>query len=337
MTNLNPKAAPLNILQEALHLASLGYRIVPIKPGEKYPALKAWQDHASTDPDIIVNWFTGLYQDHGIGIAPGPWHHKHLFVLDIDEHGISGTDTLHDLEDSYGNLPPTVSTLTGSGGRHIYLLAPFEIRNDQAGKLGPGIDIRGAGGQVLAPPTIHPNGQPYRWEIGYSPDEIQPADAPPWLLAHLTPKPVPQPATQPSRTVWDDLDDSPAARYNNETNWPQLLEADGWTHDYTDKNGEQHWTRPGKTGGTSATVNWQNKDILKVFTSSLPWLPEGAYSRFGYTACRHHNGDRSAFARTLTNTPTPQTVTATPPEHPWPDPIPLNTCLLYTSPSPRDS
>ncbi len=326
MTNLNPKAATLNTLLEALHLASLGYRIVPIKPGEKYPALKAWQDHASTDPEIITNWLTGLYQDHGIGIAPGPFDGRHLFVIDIDEHGVSGTDTLNELEDTYGDLPATVTTLTGSGGKHLYYLSPTEVRNDQAGKIGPGIDIRGTGGQVLAPPTIHPNGQPYVWEIGFSPDDITPAQAPKWLLALITPKPTPPPVTERSTTVWDELDDSPAARYNHNTTWTDLLTADGWQHDYTDRNGEQHWTRPGKQTGTSATVNWQGKDILKVFTSSIDWLPEGAYTRFGYTACRHHNGNRSDFAKTLIEKPsTAAPMIAVNPTEPWPDPIQLIT------------
>jgi archaellum biogenesis ATPase FlaH len=51
--------------------------------------------------------------------------------------------------------------------------------------------------------------------------------------------------------------------------------------------------------GTSATTGWQGKDIIRVFTTSIPALPAGAYTRFGYTAAMHHNGDRSAFAKKL--------------------------------------
>jgi hypothetical protein len=100
---------------------------------------------------------------------------------------------------------------------------------------------------------------------------------------------------------------------------------------HTDTNGEQHWTRPGKTvrEGTSATVGYKNTDALKVFTSAITWLPEGAYSRFGYYACRNHNGDRSAAARELRQTQQPATTTTiigdtSTPDEPWPTPIPLH-------------
>jgi hypothetical protein len=60
-------------------------------------------------------------------------------------------------------------------------------------------------------------------------------------------------------------------------------------------------TRQRHREGTSATTGWQGKDILKVFTTSIPALPAGAYNRFGYTAAMHHNNDRSAFAKTYSN------------------------------------
>jgi hypothetical protein len=58
--------------------------------------------------------------------------------------------------------------ITGSGGRHIYFLTDAPIRNEASGKLGQGIDVRGIGGQVLAPPTVHPNGKTYEWVEGKS-------------------------------------------------------------------------------------------------------------------------------------------------------------------------
>jgi hypothetical protein len=78
-------------------------------------------------------------------------------------------------------------------------------------------------------------------------------------------------------------------------------EQDGWTLAHIDQSGEAHWIRPGKDirEGTSATTGWQGKDIIRVFTTSIPNLPAGAYTRFGYTAAMHHNNDRSAFAKKL--------------------------------------
>ena len=319
------------IHQEALKLAAHGLHILPIKPGHKRPPMTAWQNAATTDPRTVDNWYTGLYRGHGIGIATG---HQGLFVLDIDEHHpeASGHDTLEQLIAEHGPLPDTWQVATGSGGTHYYLRSPIPITNDAGRRLGPGIDIRGIGGQVLAPPTIHPNGQPYTWIIGHEPDDLPLADAPLWLLKLL--KPEPQPANGPTQftkprnhDLWDELDDSPAAHYNNQHTWNELLSIDGWRLDHTSSNGEEHWTRPGKDNGTSATLGYQGRDALTVFTSSLPWLPEGTYSRFGYYACRHHGGDRSAAARAIRaetrNTITlPATVENC--NYEWPDPTPLN-------------
>lgn len=325
-------AATVHNLTEAQHLAHHGYHVIPIAAGTKRPTLKQWQQHATRNPDTITEWFTDTR--NGIGIATGHPHPAggYLFVVDVDTHGADGHETLRHLETVHGPLPDTVTTITPTGGTHYYFTAPTPITNN-AGQLGAGIDIRGTGGQVLAPPTVHPNGQPYQWEADRSPDDITPAAAPQWLLHLLTPKPATAPTPAPrsaSSAVWDTFDDSPAARYNANTTWPQLLEADGWTT--TDPNG-QHWTRPGKPtrDGISATVGHNGTDALVVFTTSLAWLPPGAYSRFGYYACRHHHGDRSAAARhlraeqqshtTRTTTIVGDTTTV---GDPWAEPIPLN-------------
>ncbi len=300
--------------------------------------MAAWQHAATTNAETITNWYTGLYRGHGIGVATGHPHKqpdRYLFVIDIDEHNpeTSGSDTLHELCQTYGQLPTTVEAHTGSGGRHLYFTSPEPVRNDAGKKLGAGIDIRGEGGQVLAPPTLHPNGNPYTWDTENHPDTTPIAHAPDWLIALLTPPaPVSQPiTTKHTPNIWHQIDDGPAATYNEQTTWPQLLETDGWTLHHTDTNGEQHWTRPGKTTreGTSATVGYKNTDALKVFTSAITWLPEGAYSRFGYYACRNHNGDRSAAARELRQTQQPATTSTiigdtTTPDEPWPTPIPLH-------------
>jgi hypothetical protein len=288
-------------LTVALDYAGQGLRVLPIMPGGKRPPMRAWQDAATTDPETIRLWWTGLYADHGVGIATGAG--SGIFVLDVDvADGKAGDETLRELEDSYGPLTDTVRTITGSGGAHHYYRLPagVEIRNDSGRKLGAGLDIRGEGGQVVAPPTIHPtSGRAYEWEDGCSPDEIAIAEAPRWLIALLTVEPEqPAPSVAPVDRTGDD---GPAARYNESTTWHELLSADGWTLGHTDRDGCQHWVRPGKDPreGTSATVGYQGRDILRVFTSSIPDLPEGAYNRFGYTAATRHHGNRSAFATEL--------------------------------------
>jgi hypothetical protein len=150
----------MNVLDAALAYAQRGLRVIPIAPGEKYPSgIEAWQTKATTDPDTITTWYTNTYRDWGVGIATGKITNSYLFVLDIDDREQHrGSDTLADLEAEHGELPPTVTVHTPSGGRHLYFRTSINVRNDAGKRLGPGLDIRGEGGQVLAPPTLHPNG-----------------------------------------------------------------------------------------------------------------------------------------------------------------------------------
>jgi hypothetical protein len=286
----------------ARRYAALGWRVLPIRPGGKRPPMQAWQDAATVDTTIIDAWWTGLYSDHGVGIATGAA--SGVWVLDVDvADGKAGDETLAELEDTYGPLPPTPEQITGSGGRHLFFAWPtsVDIRNSASGALGPGLDVRGTGGQVVAAPTVHANGQPYSWVDGHEPWTIGVAEAPGWLLAMLTPAPAP--AAPPASTQGPiPGEDGPAARFNAATTWASLLTADGWTLHHTDRDGEQHWTRPGKERreGTSATVGYRGNDALTVFTSSVPGLtPATTYSRFGYLAATRHGGDRSACAHAL--------------------------------------
>jgi hypothetical protein len=107
-----------------------------------------------------------------------------VFVLDVD--GPEGERSLAALEERHGpKLPLTWIALTGKG-RHLYFRWPtFEgapvIRNS-ASRLGAGLDVRGLGGYVCAPPSLHPSGHRYTW----SQDGGPLADAPVWLLDAIT-------------------------------------------------------------------------------------------------------------------------------------------------------
>lgn len=139
--------------------------------------------NASTDAQMIREWWA-VYPDANIGIATGDA--SQLVVLDIDiDHG--GDTTLANLETRNGELPPTWAVETGGGGVHFYFKMPnADIRNS-AGAIGPGIDVRGNGGYVVAPPSIHASGQKYKWSTGRHPTNTPMADVPEWLLARLAP------------------------------------------------------------------------------------------------------------------------------------------------------
>jgi hypothetical protein len=308
----------MTTLETAIAYTQLGIRVIPIRPGHKYPGIDAWQTKATDDTDVVTSWFTGDYKSYGIGIATGRTKYGQIFVVDVDDRDeYRGSDTLHDLEQRYGALPETVTAITGTGGQHLYFYSPVEVRNDAGSRLGVGLDIRGEGGQVLAAPTVHPNGKQYQWVDGWSPMDKRPANAPQWLLTLLTTNPQ---MVKPQGTTDLFLADptTPSARYCAQTTWEQLLIPDGWTLAKTDRHGEQHWTRPGKDSrdGISATIGHNGNDALIVFTSAVAWLPEGGYNRFGYMAARDHHGDwKQAAKQFLAHNTTPaDNTTITPDE-----------------------
>jgi hypothetical protein len=292
----------MTVLDDALSYAAKGIRIIPIQPGTKQPGIKSWQTLATNNPDTIREWYEGPYKGWGVGIATGRAGNRQIFVLDIDDRdNVHGSDTLTDLENEHGKLPETVTVLTPSGGKHLYFTTPTPVRNDAGRRLGPGLDIRGDGGQVLAPPTTHPNGGTYQFEHGYSIHDLKPADAPTWLVQRLTTEPKID-RTRPTDTdIFLTDPNSPSARYNNQHHWPDILTADGWTYVYQGTDGTEYWRRPGKTQGISASLNHNGNDALIVFSSNAP-VPEGGYSKFGYYAQRHHQGSWKAAAANYTNT-----------------------------------
>ena len=95
--------------------------------------------------------------------------------------GLDAEVELRKLEHAHGALPATVEAITARG-RHVYFKIPGERVPNSASKIAPGIDVRGDGGYVLAPPSIHPSGRAYAWSVDSS-DTF--AVAPDWLLAKI--------------------------------------------------------------------------------------------------------------------------------------------------------
>jgi hypothetical protein len=144
------------------------------------PLLRAWQERATTDATIIAAWWR-QWPTAGVGIATGAA--SNAIVADIDDrHG--GYESLRHLEREHGEIPPTWRCLTANGGLHLYFRHPGGTVGNRAG-LWPGIDLRGDGGYVVAPPTQLDPDRRYVWEVGYGPHELPLADAPTWLLDAL--------------------------------------------------------------------------------------------------------------------------------------------------------
>jgi hypothetical protein len=143
--------APLG--HAALKLAEKGMRVFPCAERSKEPAIRDNLRRATTDPNTIAGWWRS--RDFNIGLATGA--ESGVWVLDID--GEEGESQLKMLEAKHGALPQTVEAITGKG-RHLYFRWPSRsvIRNKQNNPVMPGIDVRGDGGYVLGPPSVHPSG-----------------------------------------------------------------------------------------------------------------------------------------------------------------------------------
>lgn len=156
-------AKEYSLKQYALSYAKLGFAVFPVQAKGKAPATKNGFKDASKDPRLIQSWWD-KNPNYNIGIATGSVSNG-LFVIDIDvdnEKGIYGDDSLRDWEIANGKLPDTCRAITGRGGNHLYYKSKEKV-SCRAGLL-PGIDIRGEGGYIIAPPSIHPNGRCYEWE-----------------------------------------------------------------------------------------------------------------------------------------------------------------------------
>lgn len=147
---------------------------------------------ATIDEGQIRAWWEEN-PNYNIGVACGP---SRLLVLDVDpKNGAS----LSDVAELYGaDATQTVTSLTPSGGAHyIYAAGENRFGNNQDGRLGLGLDIRGVGGYIVVAPSVV-GGITYRWEIGYGPHERQPAAIPETLVKQLS---APRPMAADSNVV----------------------------------------------------------------------------------------------------------------------------------------
>lgn len=146
-------------------------------PG-KHPTTPNGLKNATLKKDWIDAWWK-KWPYANVGLVTGAL--SGIVVVDIDpRHG--GNDALDDLFVKHGSFPETAEVMTGGGGRHFYFKHPgFHLGNSVA-KLGAGIDVRGDGGYVLAPPSNHMSGGKYEWEASSEPDMVGIQPMPQWLI-----------------------------------------------------------------------------------------------------------------------------------------------------------
>jgi len=162
-------------MKAGLDYGRLDWSVIPIESRGKRPLIR-WQvfQGRHPEPPEIADWFQ-RWPDANIAVVTGAV--SGIVVLDLDPgHGADAS--LAALEREYGPLPETVEVRTGGGGRHLYYAHPGQVLHNRVG-IAPGIDLRGDGGYVVAPPSIHASGESYRWER--SPEVYPMAALPAWL------------------------------------------------------------------------------------------------------------------------------------------------------------
>lgn len=165
------------VLEMACAYAARGWSVLPIAPRDKRPLI-AWTElqHRHAEEPEIRAWLK-RWPDANIGIVTG--RISGLIVLDIDPRN-GGDDSICRIEHDFGPIPETHEVITGQGGRHLYFLYPGRRLSNVVGLL-EGVDLRGDGGLVVAPPSIHPNGNPYAWRPGHGPNETALTGLPEWV------------------------------------------------------------------------------------------------------------------------------------------------------------
>lgn len=175
----------------AMAYAERGWRVFPARLDERGKA--SYKSAArndgrkwgwSTDPSEIRRDFA-RWPRAGVGILTGA--ESGIFVVDADTlegHGVDGLATLRAIEVRHGALPDTLTAESPSGSRHLYLEHPCGGSYVRSFTLAPGVDVKGDGGTITAPPTVTPRGT-YRW-LNRRPV----ARAPDWLLDAVLAEPV---------------------------------------------------------------------------------------------------------------------------------------------------
>lgn len=177
----------------ALEAARAGLRVFPVHAPDgaggctcksaacenqgKHPCVAGWQNDATTREGQVLSWWRA-FPSANLGVATGD-----VFVVDIDV-GKGGLDSWAALLAKHDAIS-TATVRTGSGGFHLYFRLPEGVKlGNSVGRLGPGIDTRGAGGYVVGPGSLHASGGRYEWleDSGWT-SEL--AVLPAWLVGLL--------------------------------------------------------------------------------------------------------------------------------------------------------
>lgn len=191
-------ARPPTLAQTAQRLATW-FWVFPLAAQSKIPLKDTAGCHGALRNRKLIAALWHAEPRANIGIATGKRldDTRRLLVIDPDapggEHGdADGRIFVAAHPDLF---PDTVRVDTPTGGQHRYYSYPAELHISNSDvNLPPGINVRGEGGYVVAPGSVHPIGGTYQYTAGCAPWEREIAPAPPGLLAMLCPPAADSPA-----------------------------------------------------------------------------------------------------------------------------------------------
>ena len=165
-----------DLMTHALAYARAGHEVFPVEPGGKRPICAHGKDEATTDAELIRDWWV-QHPVANIGLRPPVG----VLVVDVDPRA-GGATALAELSRVHGGLSPTWTAYTGGGGLHAW----YRVTGPLRAKLCTGVDLKHHSGYVVVPPSLHASGRRYTWG-----NALPIADAPDWLLPMLRrPAPV---------------------------------------------------------------------------------------------------------------------------------------------------
>ena len=206
------------ILAAALYYAGLNFSVIPVGTDKRplIPWKKYQQEKASVEK--IKKWFTQEFPNANVGVVTGKI--SGIVVVDVEAGGPTN------------NLPPTVISKTGGDGWHFFYKHP-DVLVKNSTRIKELTDIRGDGGYVVMPPSIHSSGKRYEWSVG--PDQANFMELPKWVLENSSNE---EPKTE---NDWDKFLNSEVAEGNRNSTATkiagkllhdlpyELWELSGWT------------------------------------------------------------------------------------------------------------
>lgn len=278
-----------------------GWSIFPCKLHTKQPATEHGFKDASQNPAQIQTWFST--ESANIGLACGA---SGLVVLDFDspKADFDGGELLELLEEQH----PTIEAYTPSKGVHLlYRQRPGLTLTNKKGSLPPGVDVRGDGGYILlAPSDVTYSGKDatdrglpdgfngsYRWRPGFSPDEIEAAVIPAFLVDMIVGSQAPAKASKAGGAARDDV----IAEFNHTHSIVDLLTAHGYAL-VRDGRDYARLARPDRD--TSSVVVFKAGEPERSYhhsTSDALHTDDHARDAFDVWTQLEHGGDtKQAFA-----------------------------------------